>query len=96
MQGKTTHGRLGDLLDAEVLYTAQLNKCTFGVSFTKFLDLMVSHHGIKANPKKLQAILGMTPPRSRKEVQHLARVAALRRFVARSDDKCPAFFKALR
>jgi len=48
------------------------NKYVFGVFSRKFIGFIVSHHGIKANLEKLQAILHITPPRSRKEVQHLA------------------------
>ena len=33
------------------------SKCAFGVSSEKFLGFMVSQRGIKANPKKVQAIL---------------------------------------
>ena len=43
-------------------------KCVFGVSSGKFLGFMVSQRGIKANPKKVKAILDMTSPRSVKEV----------------------------
>ena len=32
-------------------------KCAFGVSLGKFLWFMVNHHGIKANPIKIQALL---------------------------------------
>ena len=45
-------------------YNMKLNpsKCAFGVSSGKFLDFMVSHRGIEANPDKIQAILNMKPP----------------------------------
>ena len=40
------------------LYNMRLNleKCTFGIEAGKFLGYMVSHKGIKANPKKIQAV----------------------------------------
>lgn len=58
-------------------------KYAFGVSSKKFLDFMVSHRRIKANLKKLQAILQMSPPRTQKEVQHLVgQIAILSRFIA--------------
>ena len=34
-------------------------KCMFGVSFGKFLEHQVSRRRIKANPKKIQAIINM-------------------------------------
>jgi len=74
-----------------------LKKCTFGVSLGKFLESMVSHRGIEANPDKIQAILDMKPPRSIKEVQSLTgRVVALNRFVSKAIDKCLPFFKVIR
>ena len=74
-----------------------LSKCAFGVSSGKFLGFMVSHRGIKANPDKIQAILGMEPPKNIKEVQSLTgQIAALNRFVSKATDKCLPFFKILR
>ena len=73
------------------------SKCAFGVSFGKFLEFMVSHKGIKANPDKIQAILNMEPPRNIKEVQSFTeRVVALNRFVSKATDKCLPFFKVLK
>ncbi|CAL2278566.1 unnamed protein product [Prunus armeniaca] len=42
-------------------YNMRLNpsKCAFGVSSDKFLGLMISQRGIKANPEKIQALLDM-------------------------------------
>ena len=74
-----------------------LSKCAFGVSSGKFLGFMVSQRGIKANPDKIQAILGMEPPKNIKEVQSLTgQIAALNRFVSKATDKCLPFFKILR
>jgi hypothetical protein len=39
-----------------------LEKCVFGVCRGKILGYLVSHHGIEANPTKIQAIINMTPP----------------------------------
>jgi hypothetical protein len=36
-------------------------KCVFRVRQGKILGYLVSHHGIKANPTKIQAIINMTP-----------------------------------
>ena len=80
-------------------YKMKLNpmKCTFGVSFSKFLGFMVSQQGIEANPKKVKAILEMLSPKTVKEVQKLTgRVATLNRFVSKTLDKCLPFFKTLK
>jgi hypothetical protein len=72
-------------------------KCAFGVSSGKFLGYMVSSRGIKANPKKIQAILEMQSPKTMKQLQQLTgRLAALNWFISRSIDKCLPFFKILR
>ena len=72
-------------------------KCVFRVSSGKFLGFMVLQRGIEANPKKVEAILDMTSPRSVKEIQRLTGlVVALNRFVSRTIDKCFPFFKTLK
>ena len=38
------------------------SKCTFGVTSEKFQGFIVSQRGIEANPKKIQAILDLSPP----------------------------------
>jgi hypothetical protein len=46
---------------------------------------MVSTKGIEANPSKIEAILRMEPPNSKKGAQRLAgRLASLNRFISRS------------
>ena len=80
-------------------YQMKLNpaKCIFGVASGKFLGFMVSQRGIEANPKKVQAIINITSPKTVKEVQKLiGRIAALNRFVSRVTDKCLPFFKTLK
>ena len=73
------------------------SKCLFGVSSSKFLDLLVTKHGIKANPDQIQALLALSSPRNIHEVQQLIeRVTALNRFISKSEDKCLSFFKILR
>jgi hypothetical protein len=47
-------------------------KCVFGVSSRKLLGYMVSSQGIDANPKKVEVIEQLQPPRTRKEIQKLA------------------------
>jgi ribonuclease HI len=44
-------------------------KCVFGVKKGKFLGCLVSTKGIEANPNKIEAILRMEPPKSRKGAQ---------------------------
>jgi hypothetical protein len=57
----------------------------------------VSTKGIEANPSKIEAILRMEPPKSRKGVQRLAwRLASLNRFISRSAEQSLAFFKVLK
>jgi Fic family protein len=61
-------------------YEMKLNptKCAFGVSFGKFLGYMFLNKGIKANPKKIKAILEMQSPKTTKQLQQLTgRLAAL-------------------
>jgi hypothetical protein len=43
-----------------------LEKCVFGVKKGKFIGCLVSTKGIEANPSKIEAILRMEPPRTRK------------------------------
>jgi hypothetical protein len=45
---------------------ANPEKCVFGVKKGKFLGCLVSTKGIKANPSKIEAILRMEPPNSKK------------------------------
>ncbi|XP_017245311.1 uncharacterized protein LOC108216961 [Daucus carota subsp. sativus] len=80
-------------------YRMKLNpqKCVFGVESGKFLGFMVNHHGIEANPAKIEALINMKSPRAVKEVQSLTgRIAALNRFVSKSSDRCQEFFKAIK
>jgi hypothetical protein len=43
-------------------------KCVFGMSSGKLLGYMVSSQGIDANPKKVEAIKKLQPPRTGKEI----------------------------
>ena len=72
-------------------------KCTFGVASGKFLDFMVNHRGIEANPDKIKALIDMRSPSKKKQVQSLTgRVVALSRFISRATDTCLPFFDALK
>jgi hypothetical protein len=60
-----------------------LEKCVFGVK-GKFLDCLVSTKGIDARPRKIETILRMEPPKSRKGARRLTgRLASLNRFFSR-------------
>jgi len=73
-----------------------LKKYVFGVRSRKFLSLMISNHGIEANPDKIQAMLDMKPPRNLWEVPRLMGcIAAHGRFMSRSADKCQPVFRVL-
>lgn len=79
-------------------YKMKLNpaKCVFGVSSGQFLGYIVSRRGIEPNPEKVEAILNMAEPETKKEIQVLTgRVAALSRFISRMTDRCKPFFLAL-
>jgi hypothetical protein len=71
-------------------------KCVFGVR-GKFLDYLVSTEGIEANPSKIEAILRMEPPSTKKGAQRLAgRLASLNRFISRSAERNLPFFEILK
>jgi hypothetical protein len=74
-----------------------LEKCVFGVKKGKFLGCVVSTKGIEANPNKVEAILRMEPPNSKKGAQRLAeRLASLNRFISRSAERNLPFFEILK
>ena len=57
----------------------------------------MSQRGIRANPKKVKAIMEMTSPKIVKEVQRLiGQVSTLNRFVSKATNKCLPFFKTLK
>jgi hypothetical protein len=49
-----------------------LEKCVFGVQSGKVLGCLVYVKGIKVNLDKINAIVHMKPPQSKKELQKLA------------------------
>jgi hypothetical protein len=72
-------------------------KCVFGVKKGKFLGCLVSTKGIEANPCKIEAILRMEPPSTKKGAQRLAgRLASLNRFISRSAERNLPFFEILK
>jgi hypothetical protein len=69
----------------------------FGVKKGKFLGFLVSTKGIEANPSKIEAILRMEPPSTKKGAQCLAgRLASLNRFISRSAERNLPFFEILK
>jgi hypothetical protein len=72
-------------------------KCVFSVQRGRVLGCLVSMKGIEANPDKINLIVHMKPPRSRKEVQRLTgRIAALNRFMEKLAEGSLPFFKVRR
>jgi hypothetical protein len=72
-------------------------KCIFGVKKGKFLGCLVSTKGIEANPSKIEAILRMEPPSTKKGAQRLAgRLASLNRFISRSAERNLPLFETLK
>jgi ribonuclease HI len=72
-------------------------KCVFGVKKGKFLGCLVSTKGIEANPSKIEAILRIEPPSTKKGAQRLAgRLASLNRFISRSAERNLPFFEILK
>jgi hypothetical protein len=72
-------------------------KCVFGVKKGKFLGCLVSTKGIEANPSKIEAILRMEPPSTKKGAQQLTgRLASLNRFISRSAERNLPFFEILK
>jgi hypothetical protein len=69
----------------------------FGVKKGKFLGCLVSTKGIEANPNKIEAILRMELPNTKKGAQWLAgRLALLNRFISGSAERNLPFFKILK
>ncbi|XP_022032812.1 uncharacterized protein LOC110933920 [Helianthus annuus] len=72
-------------------------KCCFGVEEGKFLGVVVTKGGIKANPEKTQAVTEMRSPRSLKDIQQLnGRLIALNRFLSKVADSTLPFMKVLK
>jgi hypothetical protein len=72
------------------------NKCVFKVPSGQLLGFLVSHRGIEASTKQIQAIIEMGPPRCVKDVQKLTGcMAALNCFISLGE-KGLSFFKLLK
>lgn len=63
----------------------------------KFLGHIVMPRGLKANPKKIQAVFDMPSPKTKKQVQSLnGKLASLARFLSKAADRSLPFFKTLK
>jgi hypothetical protein len=72
-------------------------KCVFGVKNDKFLGCLVSTKGIEANLSKIEAILRIEPPNSKRGAQRLAgRLVSLNGFISRSTERNLPFFEILK
>jgi hypothetical protein len=74
-----------------------LEKCVFRVKKGNFLGCLVSTNGIEENRSKIEAILWMEPPRTRKCAQRLTgRLASLNIFISRLVERNLPFFEVLK
>ncbi|GJY54394.1 reverse transcriptase domain-containing protein [Tanacetum coccineum] len=72
-------------------------KSTFGAEEGMFLGHVVNMKGIKACPKKAEAIIKLQSPRTLKWVHSLiGKLASLSRFLSKSAEKSIPFFKTLK
>ena len=96
IHGSEQHAKdLKQILDTLDKYIIKLNpdKCVFGVKAGKFLGLMISYRGIKANLKKMEVILNMKAPKTLNELHKLnGRITTLGRFISCSAKKCLPLF----
>jgi hypothetical protein len=70
------------------------NTCVFDVPSGKFLDFIISHRDIKANPEKIFTITNMKAPTCIKDVQKLTGcMTASNRFMSRLGEWGLPFFK---
>ncbi|XP_021971565.1 uncharacterized protein LOC110866728 [Helianthus annuus] len=80
-------------------YNTKLNpkKCSFRVEEGKFLGVIVTRDGFKANLEKVAAITRIPSPRTLKEAQALNwHLVAINRFLARHAEKSLPFIKTLK
>lgn len=71
-------------------------KCSFGVTSGKFFGNFVSRREIEAYLNQIKAILDMSPPSNKNDIQMLARwIVALYQFISLSSNKGKVFFSML-
>ena len=67
-------------------------KCAFAVQSGLFLSFVVRHRGIEIEPKKIKAILDMSPPQDLKELRSLqGKLAYIRRFISNLSGRIQPF-----
>jgi hypothetical protein len=101
MASKKKTTKIDDLETFTNMWRAQLKLnpeiCVFGRQKGKILGCLLSVKGIVANPDKINAIIHMKPPQSRKEVQKLTcRIEALNQFMSKLAEWSLPFFAVLR
>ncbi|XP_071734744.1 uncharacterized protein [Rutidosis leptorrhynchoides] len=73
------------------------SKCCFGEEEGSFLGDVITTRGIKANPKKIEAIECMPSPKTKKQVQSLnGKLAAPTRILSRAAERSLPFFSTLK
>ena len=71
-------------------------KCAFGVTSGKLLGYIISEKGIEVDPKKVQAIMHMPPPKNICQLRSLqGRLESIRRFISQLANNAQAFNKNL-
>ena len=86
---------LGSVFEILRKHKLHLNasKCSFSISFDKFLGYMITLRGIEVNLDQIKAINGLRPLRNPKEVQKLTGMTTtLNKFIYRSTNRCRPFF----
>jgi len=74
-----------------------LTKSFLGVSSGNFLGFIVTSKGNHLDPDKVEAIQGMQPPKTLKELRDLrGRLAYIRRFVANLSGRCQLFTRLMK
>nr|GEU95864.1 hypothetical protein [Tanacetum cinerariifolium] len=72
-------------------------KCTFGAEERAFLGYVVNMQEIKACPQKVEAVMKLQSLQMLKEAQSLnGKLASLNKFLSKSMEKLPPFFKTLK
>ena len=86
------------ILDRMEKFQLRLNpkKCAFGVTSGKLLGYIISAKGIEVDPKKVQAIMDMPPPKNISQLRSLqGHLQSIRRFISQLADKAQPFNRNL-
>jgi hypothetical protein len=51
-------------------FRANLRKCYFGESKIDYLGYEINRYGIQPQPKKVEAILKLSPPKTKRQLRH--------------------------